>query len=82
MSRKGFATQRSWCSCRFGDFPGGPVAKALCSQWRGPRFDPWSGNQRPHAATKSSQAAIRNPMCHSEDQRSLVLQLRPGAANQ
>ena len=26
------------------DFPGGPVAEALCSQCRGPRFDPWSGN--------------------------------------
>ena len=22
------------------DFPGGPVAKTLCSQHRGPRFDP------------------------------------------
>ena len=27
-----------------GDFPGGPVAKILFSQYRGPRFDPWSGN--------------------------------------
>ena len=26
------------------DFPGGPVARTLCSQCRGPRFDPWSGN--------------------------------------
>ena len=26
------------------DFPGGPVAKTLCSQCRGTRFDPWSGN--------------------------------------
>ena len=26
------------------DFPGGPVGKAPCSQCRGPRFDPWSGN--------------------------------------
>ena len=26
------------------DFPGGPVAKTLTSQCRGPRFDPWSGN--------------------------------------
>ena len=27
-----------------GDFPGGPVAKALRSQCRGPGFNPWSGN--------------------------------------
>jgi len=27
-----------------GDFPGGPVAKAPFSQYRGPGFDPWSGN--------------------------------------
>ena len=26
-----------------GDFPGGPVAKTLCSQGRGPEFHPWSG---------------------------------------
>ena len=26
------------------DFPGGPVATARSSQYRGPRFDPWSGN--------------------------------------
>ena len=28
----------------FQDFPGGPVAKTLCSQCRGPGFDPSSGN--------------------------------------
>ena len=26
------------------DFPDGPVVKILCSQYRGHRFDPWSGN--------------------------------------
>ena len=26
------------------DFPGGPVAKTLHSQCRGPGFNPWSGN--------------------------------------
>ena len=26
------------------NFPGGPVPKAICSQCRGPEFDPWSGN--------------------------------------
>ena len=25
------------------DFPCGPVAKTLCSQCRGPGFDPWTG---------------------------------------
>ena len=28
----------------FRDFPGGPVAKTLCSQDRGPEFDTWPGN--------------------------------------
>ena len=28
----------------WGDFPGGPVAKTPCSQYRGPGFNPWSGN--------------------------------------
>ena len=34
------------------DFPGGPVARALCSHCRGPGFDPWSGNWIPHVVTK------------------------------
>ena len=29
---------------RVQDFPGGPVAKTLCSQCWGPGFNPWSGN--------------------------------------
>ena len=29
---------------KYRDFPGGPVAKTLSSQCRGPRFDPWSGS--------------------------------------
>ena len=29
---------------QFRDFPGGAVAKTLCSQYSGPRFDPWLGN--------------------------------------
>ena len=41
------------------DFPGGPVAKTPCSQYRGPRFNSWSGNWIPHAATKSSHAGIK-----------------------
>ena len=27
-----------------GNFPGGPVVKTPCFQWRGCGFDPWSGN--------------------------------------
>ena len=36
-----------------GDSPGGPVAKTLHSQRRGPGFDPWSESQIPHSATKT-----------------------------
>ena len=50
-----------------GGFPGGPVAKTPCSECRRPRFDPWLDNSIPHA--------------HNEDQRSCVLQLRPGVTN-
>ena len=40
------------------NFSGGPVAKTLLSQCRGPRFDTWSGNQIPHAATKTQCSQI------------------------
>ena len=40
-----------------GDFPGGRVAKTLCSQCRGHRFDPWSGNWIPQATTKKSHVS-------------------------
>ena len=39
----------------FGDFPGGPVTKTLCSQCRGPGFDPWSMNQIPHTAIRKKK---------------------------
>ena len=35
---------------------GGTVVKTLCSQCREPRFDPRSGNEMPHAPTKSLYA--------------------------
>ena len=38
-----------------GHFPGGPVAETPSSQCRGPGYDPWSGNQIPHAAAKRSK---------------------------
>ena len=42
------------------DFPGGPVAKTPRSQCRGPRFNPWSGNETYHTTTKE-------PPCCNED---------------
>ena len=37
--------QRAFSKTHMGDFPGGgSVVKTLCSQCRGPGFDPWSGN--------------------------------------
>ena len=40
------------------DFPGGPLVKSPRSQCRGSGFNPWSGDQIPHVATK-------NPVCHN-----------------
>ena len=52
-----------------GDFPGGPVAKTLCSQSRGPGFHPWSGNYIPHVELKILHAMtkIKGPACHNKD---------------
>ena len=47
------------------DFPGGPAAKTPCSQCRGPRFNPWSGNYIPHASTKNSHARTKDPTCRN-----------------
>ena len=46
-------------------FLGCPVVKAPHSQCTGPRFDPWSGNQIPHATTKTqhSQANVFKKEC-------------------
>ena len=38
-------------------FHGGSVVKTLRSQCRGPGFNPWLGNQIPHAATKKISCA-------------------------
>ena len=46
------------------DFPGDPVAKTPCSECRGPGFDPWSGNEIPHATTKSFHTPAKEP--HAE----------------
>ena len=37
------------------------MAKNTRSRCRGPGFDPWSGNQIPHAATQSSHGATKDP---------------------
>ena len=39
--------------CFSEDLPGGPVAKSLCYQCRGPKFDPWSGNPDPSATAQT-----------------------------
>ena len=38
-----------------------PVAKTLCSQCRGPRFDSWSGNYIQHATTKVHMLQLKIP---------------------
>ena len=45
----------------------------LYSQCRGPRIDPWSWSQIPHAATKSSHAISKDPTCRNKDRRSRIL---------
>ena len=59
-----------------GDFPGGPVAKTPSLQCRRLRFNPWSGNQIPYAATKSLHATVKYPSCPSW--ASLVAQMVKG----
>lgn len=46
------------------DFLCGPVAVTLCSQFRGPGFDPGSGNESPCAAAKASSALVA--CCHED----------------
>ena len=51
------------------DFPGGPLAKTLHSQYIGLRLDPSSGDCIPHAAT-------RYPACCNKDRRFHKVRLR------
>ena len=46
----------------------------------GPGFDPWSGNEIPHATSKSSSATTKGLACHNKDRRSFEPQLRPSTA--
>ena len=43
---RGVVSCQMWCEeqTRERDFPGGPVAKILCSQGKGPGFNSMSGN--------------------------------------
>ena len=56
-------------------FPGGPVAKTLCSQCRGPVLITGQG-------TRSCMLLLKDLTGCNEDQRSHTLQLRPNAAKQ
>ena len=62
----------------WGNFLGDPVVKTLCSQCRGHGFNLWSGNWIPQATIKSLHALTKDSTCRNENQRSHVLQLRPG----
>ena len=59
MLKSKFLTEKIFYYLRSGDFPGGPVAKTLSSQLKGHRFDPWSRNSIPHAATKTLHASTK-----------------------
>ena len=52
------------------DFLDGPVAKTPCSQCRGLRFNPWSGNYIPHFTTKSLHVATKTQ--HSQINRQIL----------
>ena len=59
------ATERYLLEKKNRDFPAGLLARTLCSQFRGPRFDPWVGNWIPYAATKSLTATTKDPARHN-----------------
>ena len=50
------------------DFPCGAGAKVLCSQCRGPGFDPWSGNYDPTSLRATKRAPqLESPGTTRED---------------
>ena len=49
------------------EFHGSPVAKTLCSQCWGPRFDPWSGNWISHATAQVYLPQLRVHMPQPRD---------------
>ena len=56
----------------FRDFPGGPVAKILHSQCRGPEFGPWSGNQIPTGLNERSHMLQRRLLCGQRNNQTLT----------
>ena len=54
------------------NFPRGPLAKTLCSQSRGPGFDPWSGNQIPHTTIKSSHDSSKTHCNQIKKERNIL----------
>ena len=44
------------------DFPGGPGAKTLCCQFRGPGFNSWLQNQIPHATDTGWEDPLEEEM--------------------
>ena len=60
------------------DFPEGVAAKTLCSQCRGTGFDLGQGTR--FHKPKLRVCMLKDSACHSEDQRSPVLQSRFSAA--
>ena len=63
-----------------GDFPGGPVAKAPCSQCRSPNSILGQGTRSPMPQVSVCMPQRKDPTCHNEHQRSHVMQLKPGEA--
>ena len=67
------------------DFPGGPGAKTLCCQFRGPGFNSWLQNQIPHATDTGLISGLRrspgggngNPPQHSSLENFMQLE-EPG----
>ena len=64
-----------------GDFLGGQVARAQNSQCRGPRFDPWSGNNRFLMLNlRVYMLQLKDPVCvwqkPTQQRKAIILQLQ------
>ena len=64
---KVFLLSETWKKVKAWDFPGCPVAKTPCSQFRGPGFHPWPGNW--------------DPLCHNQGLGLPNRQVLPGVQN-